>query len=663
VQNKQQTPRSSKGFSIARVNQVSADATDEGADIALGMFYIKAIPATILFDSGATHSFMSSRYANTNELPLQNMKTPMIVITPKGPVEANHMTHKLTLTIMGREFRATAIILEASSIDLILGMSWLRKAKAIIQCGRGTVELTSPKGERFQVEIAVTTSTQRATFFIDGKFVGDNIRVVRDFPNVFPEELPGMPPDREVEFAIDLLPGTAPVSKRPYRMSVEELKELKKQLTELQEARYIHPSSSPWGVLVLFVQKKDESQRMCVDYRSLNDVTMKNKYPLPRIEDLFDQMRGARVFSKIDLRSSYNQMKIRPSNIPKMTFSTRYGLYEFTIMSFGLTNAPTYFMNLMNKVFMEYLDRFVVVFIDDILIYSKSDSDHEEHLRLVLQKLWDNQLYAKYSKCEFWIDEVPFIGHIISNGEISVDPAKVKEIMVWSIPTTVTEIRSFLGLAGYYRRFSEGFSKIAKPMTSLLEKVREFKWDEKCQDSFDQLKLRLMSPPVLVMPDLQKGFDIYCDACGQGLGCVLMKEGHVNAYASRQLRKHELNYPTHDLELAVVVHALKIWRHYIMGTKCQVYTDHKSLKYIFTQKDFNLRQHRWLELIKDYDLEIHYHPGKVNLVADALSRKEHVHAAIVAQIPDEIVEDFRRLNLGIVAHCRYPELGVPSTTV
>jgi hypothetical protein len=187
-------------------------------------------------------------------------------------------------------------------------------------------------------------------------------------------------------------------------------------------------------------------------------------------------------------------MKIRPSDIPKTTFSTRYGLYEFTVMSFGLTNAPAYFMNLMNKVFMEYLDRFVVVFINDVLIYSKSESDHEKHLRLVLQKLRDNQLYAKYRKCEFWIGEVPFLGHIIFNEGISVDPAKVKEIVAWSIPTTVTEIRSFLGLVGYNQRFIEGFSKIAKFMTSLLEKGREFKWYEKCQDNFDQLKKTLMSP-------------------------------------------------------------------------------------------------------------------------------------------------------------------------
>jgi hypothetical protein len=237
-------------------------------------------------------------------------------------------------------------------------------------------------------------------------------------------------------------------------------------------------------------------------------------------------------------------------------------------MSFGLTYAPAYFMNLMNKVFMEYLDKFVVVFIDDILIYSKNDSEHEEHLRMVLQKLRDNQLYAKFTKCDFWLDEVHFLGHIISKGGIAVDLAKVTAIMDWKTPSTVLEIRSFSGLAGYYRRFIEGFSKIAKPMTSLLEKGKEFKWTEECQESFDQLRSKLMAALVLIMADLQKNFDIYCDASRQGLGCVLMQEGHVIAYVSRQLRKHELNYPTHDLELAAVVHALKIWRHYIMGSKC-----------------------------------------------------------------------------------------------
>jgi ribonuclease HI len=242
-----------------------------------------------------------------------------------------------------------------------------------------------------------------------------------------------------------------------------------------------------------------------------------------------------------------------------------------------------------------------------------------------------------------------------------VDPGKVRDVLNWEPPTTVSEIRSFLGLAGYYRSFIEGFSKIVKPLTSLLEKDKKFVWSEACQNSFEELRKRLTTVPVLAMPDVHKGFDIYCDASKQGLGCVLMQEGHVITYASRQLRKHEQNYPTHDLELVALIHALKIWRHYLLGHKCQIYTDHKSLKYIFTQNDLNLRQRRWLELIKDYDLEIHYHPGKANVVADALSRKGHVNAIMVSQMPWELYEEFEWLNLGFVAHMEGITIEVEST--
>jgi hypothetical protein len=327
---------------------------------------------------------------------------------------------------------------------------------------------------------------------------------------------------------------------------------------------------------------------MCVDYRSLNEATIKDKYPLLRIKDLFDQMKGASAFLKIDLRSGYHQLKIRESDIPKTAFHTRYGLYEYTVMSFGLTNAPTYFMYLMNKVSMEYLDKFVVVFIDDILIFSKTKGEHEKHLRLVLEKLRSSQLYAKFNKCEFWLTEVAFLGHVISAGGVSVDPGKVKDVLNLMPPTTASEIRSFLGLAGYYRRFIKDFSKIAKPMTKLLEKNKAFEWTTECQASFEELRKRLTSAPVLVLPYLTKKFDIYYDASHRGLGCVLMQEGQVVCYASRQLRKHEENYPTHDLELAVVVYALKIWRHYLIGHRCEIYSDYKSHKYIFTQNDLNL---------------------------------------------------------------------------
>jgi hypothetical protein len=316
---------------------------------------------------------------------------------------------------------------------------------------------------------------------------------------------------------------------------------------------------------------------------------------LPHIDVLFDQLAKAKVFSKIDLRSGYHQIKIRPQDIPKTAFSTRYGLYEYLVMSFGLTDAPAYFMFLMNIVFMLELDKFVVVFIDDILVYSENEKDHEEHLRIILTRLRDHKLYAKFSKCEFWLKKVPFLGHILSENGVSVDPSKVQEVLDWKTPTTVPKVRSFLGLAGYYHRFIPDFSKIAKPMTSLLQKDHKFVWTEECEATFHTLQKLLTTAPVLAQPDIEKPFDVFCDASKTGLGCVLMQEGRVIAYASRQLRKHEANYPTHDLELAAVVHALKIWRHYLLGNVCNIFTDHKSLKYIFTQPELNMRQRRWLE--------------------------------------------------------------------
>ncbi|WVZ57859.1 hypothetical protein U9M48_008194 [Paspalum notatum var. saurae] len=279
---------------------------------------------------------------------------------------------------------------------------------------------------------------------------------------------------------------------------------------------------------------------------------------------------------------------------------------------------------------MEYLDKFVVVFIDDILIYSKTEEEHEEHLRLVLQKLRDHKLYAKLSKCEFWLDQVPFLGHIVSKGGIMVDPSKISGVMDWKVPEVVKE------------DITEGLlrvSPVAKPMTSLLEKGVPFNWTKERQAAFDELKKRLTTAPVLTLLDLTKSFTVYCDASKEGLGCVPMQEGKVIAYASRRLRKHE-----HLLCM------LKIRRHYLFGNKCEIYTDHKSLKYIFTQNELNMRQRRWLELIKDYDLEIHYHPGKANVVADALSRKSYVNMAVAFQMPFELCVEFESLNLGFVHH-------------
>lgn len=327
------------------------------------------------------------------------------------------------------------------------------------------------------------------------------------------------------------------------------------------------------------------------------------------------------MFSKIDLRSGYHQLRVKAEDVAKTAFRTRYGHYEFLVMPFGLTNAPAAFMDLMNTVFREQLDKFVVVFIDDILVYSPDEEVHVKHLREVLEILRQKKLYAKFSKCEFWLKSVAFLGHVVSGEGISVDPKKIEAITEWPRPTNVTEVRSFLGLAGYYRKFVEGFSTIAAPLSRLTQKKTKFEWTADCERSFTELKKRLTTAPVLAQPSGFEGFVIYSDASKNGLGCVLMQGGRVIAYASRQLKLYEQNYPTHDLELAAVVFALKIWRHYLYGEKCEVFTDHKSLKYLFTQKELNMRQRRWLELLKDYDLTISYHPGKANRVADALSRK------------------------------------------
>ena len=302
----------------------------------------------------------------------------------------------------------------------------------------------------------------------------EDIPVVKEFPDVFSKELPRLPPDREVEFTIDLVPGISPISKAPYRMALTEIKELKEKLQELLDKGFIQPSASPWGALVLFVKKKDGSMRLCIDYRELNKLTIRNKYPLPQIDDLFDQLQGTQVFSKIDLRSSYHQLRVKEDDIPKTAFRTRYGHYEFLVMSFGLTNALAVFMDLMNRVFHEYLDRFVIVFIDNILVYSKSQKEYEEHLRMVLQILRDRKLYAKSKMCEFWLNQVVFLGHVISKDGITMDPNKIKAIVNWAVPTNVSEIRSFLGLGGYYRRFVEGFSRIATPLTRLTRKNAKF---------------------------------------------------------------------------------------------------------------------------------------------------------------------------------------------
>nr|GEX23305.1 putative reverse transcriptase domain-containing protein [Tanacetum cinerariifolium] len=472
-----------------------------------------------------------------------------------------------------------------------------------------------------------------------------DVPVICHFPEVFPDDLPGLPPPRQVEFKIELIPGATPVVCAPYHLASSELKELSEELKELSEKGFIHLSSSPWGAPVLFVKKKDGSFRMCIDYRELNKLTVKNRYPCMRIDDLFDQLQGSSVYSKIDLQSGYHQLRIREEDIPITSFRTRYGHFEFQVMPFGLTNAPAVFMDLMDRVCKPYLDKFVVVFIDDILIYSKNKEDHEEHLKTILELLKNEKLYAKFSKCNLWLKSIHFLGHVIDSDDVHVDPAKVEAIRNWSAPTTPTKVKQFLCLAGYYQRFIEGFSLISKPLSKLTQKNKKYEWGMEEEEAFQTLKKKLCSAPILALPEGTENFIVYYDASLKGYGAVLMQREKVIAYASRQLKKHEENYTTYDLELGTVVFALRLWRHYLYGTKYTVYTDHKSLQYILDQKELNMRQIHWIELLSDYDCEIRYHPGKGNVVADALSQKDseplRVRSLVMTvhtNLPEKILE-------------------------
>ncbi|XP_070017426.1 uncharacterized protein [Nicotiana sylvestris] len=495
-----------------------------------------------------------------------------VVTLVRESLLAEYAYYACQIWVEGRDTLASLIVLDMIDFDVLMGVDWLSSCYAIVDCHAKIVKFEIPNKPNFILRgnqvpetckivsfmkaqrllkkgclgvLAIVNDTRKETVSIK------NVPVVREF-DVFPKDLLELPPIREIDFGIDFLPDTQPTSIPPYRMAPTELRELKQQLQDLLDNRFIRPSVSLWGAPVLFVKKKDRSLRMCIDYRQLNKITIRNKYSLPRIDGMFDQLQGAAHFSKIDFRSGYHHLRIKDEDISKTAFRTRYKHYEFLVMPFGLTNALAAFMDLMNRVFKPFLDRFIVVFIDDILIYSRSQGEHENHLRT-------------------------------------------------------------------------DFSRIAAPLTKLTQKNAKFQWTEECDQSFQKLKTCLTTAPILALPLGFGGFTVFCDASRVGLGCVLMQNGRVIAYASRQLKKYEQNYPTHYLEMAT--------------------------------SDLNLRQRYWMEILKDYDCSILYHPGKANLVADALSRKSMGSLAHIAPTKRLLDKDIQRLeDIGIRFSVRNSEV-------
>ncbi|KAJ9556412.1 hypothetical protein OSB04_011026 [Centaurea solstitialis] len=621
----------------ARVFQLTADEAKAEPGMVTGIFLVNSMPALVLFDTGASKSFVSLSFCKDFMKVKSKLESLLEVeISDKEFCLCNYVYKNNVIEVEGVKFSIDLIPIPMREIQVVAGMDWLRRNGANVDLVRnpsgGELTILGYGSKRLPKVCSMAKArsyvkhggTSYIVYLISDqgeskKKTVKDVPVVCEFPDVFPEDLPGIPPERQVEFRIDLVLGAAPVAKTSYRLAPPEMQELSNQLEELLEKGFIRPSSSPWGAPILFVKKKDVSMRMCINYRELNKLTL----------------------------------KVREKDVHKTGFRTRYGHYEFVVMPFGLTNAPAVFMDLMNQVCRPLLDRSVIVFIADILIYSNTNEDHVEHLREVLEILCREQRYAKFSKCDFWLQEVQFLGHLVNREGIKVDPAvttvsfdpqiqasfkvpllfikesepglnlalinrletlnhkrgvtpaKVEAVMKWETPKSPTKIRSFLGLAGYYHRFIQDFSKVAVPLTKLTRKNVSFIWGELQQSAFETLRQKLCEALVLMLPEGVEDMTVYCDASYHGLGCVLMQRGKVISYASRQLKTHEVNYPTHDLELAALVFALKLWRHYLYESPL-----------LPRLAEF---EHAVAEM--DYDCEILYHPGKANVVVDALSRK------------------------------------------
>ena len=573
------------------------------------------------------------------------MRTAVMANKTQQDVDSTH--HRVAISI-GPYTEKMRFIVNPQGHDLILGMKWCRSHKAILNCDTNQVDFHhKDKPYRINVkpfvpiqEVSVNSIARdhksgfpmfaamlvQSNGHTQEKRHPDIEKLLARFRDVFPDELPkGLPPSRVPgDFKIELKEDSKPVKKGLYRMSATELEETKNQVDKLLELGFVKPSTSPWASPVLFASKKDGGLRFCVDYRAVNKMTNKNSYPIPRIDGIIDQIGTAQYFSLIDLRSGYHQMKIADGDTPKTAFNTRYGHYEYTVVPFGLCNAPAAFMSIMNDVFRDFTDKFVICYLDDILIYSHTWEEHLKHIKLVLERLREKQLYAKMSKCTFGVQEVEYLGFTLQAGKIAMNKNKTEAIEAWETPKSKKELQSFLGLINYYRRFIRNCSKIAKPLTDLTKNV-PFIWSTEAEQAFQRLKKAITSAPVLRQFCSDSPIYVTTDACKFAMGAVMEQDfpdgRHPVAFASRTLKPAEQNYAAHDLELLGIVDSIRAWRCYLHGRKFTVHTDHHPLKHIDTQDYLSPRQVRWLERLAQFDFDIVPIKGKSNQVADGLSRR------------------------------------------
>ncbi len=614
-----------------------------------------------LLDSGASACFLDEEFSKLNNIPIVRKPEPVHVEVIDGrPLSSGDVTHEtipLDVLLDNHSSRVTFNIIKTPSNPVILGLSWLEKYNphidwvarklefCTIECahedpsrkpqkshkarlrkplviGARAFMRAAKKGTPFVIYATPTSEAATTSTTIPEEY--------KDFQDVFEKKNADILPEhRPYDCAIDLQDGAQPPFGPIYNLSQNELSALREYIDENLAKNFIRHSKSPAGAPILFVKKKDGSLRMCVDYRGLNKVTVKNRYPLPLISGLLDQLGQAKIYTKIDLRGAYNLVRIKEGDEWKTAFRTRYGHFEYNVMPFGLTNAPAIFQHLMNDIFREFLDDFVVCYLDDILIYSKNPEEHQRHVRLVLQKLRDAGLYAKPEKCVFHKSQVEFLGYIISTEGLSMDPKKIQTIMEWETPKTVRDVQCFLGFANFYRIFIMNYSKIAAPLTRLTCKDK-LEWSPEAEEAFHNLKTSFTTAPILIHADFSKPFFMETDASDFALGAVLSQmEGgrlHPVAFHSRKFSAAEINYEIHDKELLAIVDSFQEWRHLLEGAShpVTVYTDHKNLEYFMSARVLNRRQARWNMSLSRFDFCITYRPGKQQGLSDALSRRSYL---------------------------------------
>ena len=595
-----------------------------------------------LIDSGSTHNFISEKAANRLNLKITAVKPFNVRVADGHPLRCRGSYQKVTMDLSGVSFVLEFFVLPLQGLDVVLGVQWLELlGPTLCDWKAHTMEfewagqkrmvrgllykpITQVQPEEISKEARMGQACFALTFQPENDAAPPQVPIemsclLQQFEEVFqvPSELP---PSRDIEHHITLKEGVDPVNVRPYRYAHFQKAEIEKQVEEMLRSGLIQPSSSPFSSPVLLVKKKDGSWRFCTDYPALNSATVKDRFPIPTVDDMLDELHGAKFLTKLDLSAGYHQVRVHLPDVPKTAFRTHNGHYEYLVMPFGLCNAPSTFQSLMNSVFRSHLRKFVLVFFDDILVYSSSWEDHLEHVRVVFQILQQHKLFVKFKKCEFGKLELEYLGHFISGEGVKVDQSKIQAMLDWLAPTTITELRGFLGLTGYYRKFVKDYGIIARPLTNLLKKGK-FEWNEIAESAFTLLKEAMMTTPTLAMPNFDAPFIIQTDASGDGIGAVLTQDGKPLAFMSRSLGVAKQSWSTYAREMLAIVIAIRTWRPYLLGRKFIIQTDQRSLRFLLEQRILTPEQQKWMGKLVGYDYEITYKPGTANAAADALSRK------------------------------------------